>query len=103
MIPFNGFLTVVTVLIFSCVNAETLTLNYDEIIAVNLMVNDLAERGISIADYKSIIENNEKTIKIALVKDNQPIELQGGGDMELKYIISKKNKKIILFEKNFGK
>ncbi|MBF7996486.1 hypothetical protein [Rahnella laticis] len=102
MIPFNGFLTV-TLLISCCVSAEDLTLNYDEIIAVNLMVNDLAERGISIADYKSIIENNEKTIKIALVKDNQSIELQGGGDMELKYIISKKNKKIISFEKKFGK
>ncbi|AVF34468.1 hypothetical protein [Rahnella sikkimica] len=102
MIPFNGFITV-TLLISCCANAETLTLNYDEIIAVNLMVNDLAERGISIADYKSIIENNEKTIEIALVKDNQPIEFQGGGDMELKYIISKKRKKIILFKKTFGK
>lgn len=57
------------------------------------MVNDLIERGISIADYKSIIANNEKTIKITLVKDNQPIELQGGGDIKLKYMISKKNQK----------
>lgn len=69
MIPSNGFLTV-TLLISCCVNAEDLTLNHDEIIAVNLMVNDLAERGISITDYKSIIENNEKAIKIALIKDN---------------------------------
>lgn len=102
MIFLNNFLT--TVVLVSCfANANPLTLNSDEVIAIKVTINDLAKWGISILDYKSIIESNEKTIKITLIKDDQLIEMQGGGNMELTYIISKRSNKIIFFKKTFGK
>ncbi|MBU9844061.1 hypothetical protein [Rahnella ecdela] len=71
--------------------------------ATKVTISDLAKWGISILDYKSIIESNEETIKIILIQDDQLIEMQGGGNMELTYIISKRSNKIIFFKKTYGK